>query len=153
MKFVSTFSLFLSTLMATTAWAYDSDTAAKIAAITSKMDQAALAKGGAKISAETYLAMSAKKEKMTVVDIRTPAEDHVVSIPGALQIPMDQLMKKENLDKLPTDGKIVVICHSGSRAVVATTLLKVVGFGNSVYLDGGLSALVNTATPKALPVE
>ena len=153
MNIVSTVTLALSTLMATTAWAYDDNVASKISAITAKMDQAALAKGGAKISAEAYLAMSAKKEKMTVVDIRTPAEDHVVSIPGALQIPMDQLMKKENLDKLPTDGKIVVVCHSGSRAVVATTLLKVVGFSNAVYLDGGLSALVNTATPKALPIE
>jgi rhodanese-related sulfurtransferase len=74
-------------------------------------------------------------------------------VPGALHIPLDLLLQKENLDRLPGDGKIVVVCHSGSRAVVATTLLKAIGFGNVVYLDGGVTALANAVTPKSLPVE
>ena len=146
-------SAVLSALLATGAWAYDADMASMILPVTSKMDHAGLAKGASKISAETFLSMSAKKEKMTVLDIRTPAEVRVVAIPGALQIPMDKLMLKENLDRLPTDGKIVVVCHSGSRAVVAAALLKTIGFGNVIYIDGGLAALINAATPKGLPVE
>ena len=145
--------LVLSVLCSSGAWAHDGDMAAKIAPITAKMDHAGLAKGGSKISTENYLAMFTKNEKMTVLDVRTPAEVRVVAIPGALTIPMDQLMKKENLDRLPTDNKIVVVCHSGSRAVVAAALLKAIGFGNVSCLDGGLSALANAATPKALPVE
>jgi rhodanese-related sulfurtransferase len=54
---------------------------------------------------------------------------------------------------IPSDGKIVVICHSGSRAVVATTLPRVIGFNNAIYLDDGLVALATATTPKGLPVE
>ncbi|MDD5365185.1 MAG: rhodanese-like domain-containing protein [Gallionellaceae bacterium] len=143
----------ISALLSTGAWAYDADLAAKLAPTMAKMDHAGLAKGGSKLSAENYLAMQAKKEKLTVLDIRTPAEVRILELPGALQIPLDQLMKKENLDRLPTDGKIVVFCHLGSRAFIATTMLRAVGFGNVVFLDGGLSALVNAATPKGLAVE
>jgi rhodanese-related sulfurtransferase len=153
MKFRFILSLAFSTLFASSALAYDADLAAKIAATTSKMDQAALAKAGTKLSVDNFLAMLAKKEKMTVLDIRTPAETHLVAIPGAVQIPLDKLMAKENLDRLPTEEKIVVVCHSGARANVATTLLRVVGFSNVVFLDGGASALASAATPKALPVE
>jgi rhodanese-related sulfurtransferase len=143
----------LSTLFATAAWGYDGDMAARIAPVFAKLDHAGLAKGGCKISSEDYLAMRAKKEKMTVLDVRTPAEARVVAMPGALHIPMDQLMKNENLDRLPTDGKIVVVCHSGSRAAAATALLKAVGFDNVTYVSGGLIALITATTPKALPVE
>jgi rhodanese-related sulfurtransferase len=153
MKFRFILGLALSTLFASSALAYDAELAAKIAATTSKMDQAALAKAGTKLSTDNFLAMLAKKEPMTILDIRTPAETHLVAIPGAVQIPLDKLMAKENLDRLPTEEKIVIVCHSGARANVATTLLRVVGFSNVVYLDGGAMALTTAATPKALPVE
>ena len=153
MRYGLLLSIAFSSLLTTSALAYDADLAAKIANVTSKMDQAALAKAATKLSMDNFLAMVAKKEKMTVLDIRTPAEQHMVAIPGALQIPLDKLMTKENLDRLPTEDKIVVVCHSGARAYVATTLLKVVGFNNVVFLDGGASALTSAATPKNLPVE
>lgn len=153
MKRTYLLGLAVSMLCSAGAWAYDADLAAKLEPTVAKMNQAGLAKGAAKLSAENYLAMVAKNEKMTVLDIRTPAEQRFVALPGALAIPLDQLMKKENLDRLPTDGKIVAVCHLGSRAAIATTLLKAVGISNVVYLDGGLSALVNAATPKGLPLE
>jgi rhodanese-related sulfurtransferase len=153
MKFRFAMGLVLSALSAGSALAYDAELAEKIAAATSKMDQAALAKAGTKLSIENFLAMRAKKEKMTVLDIRTPAETGVVALPGAVQIPLDKLMAKDNLDRLPTDEKIVVVCHSGARANVATTLLRMVGFGNAVFLDGGAMALTSAASPKALPIE
>jgi rhodanese-related sulfurtransferase len=153
MKFRVLLSVALSSLLATSAWAYDADLAARIAATTSKMDQTALAKAGSKLKMDDFLARLAKKEKMTILDIRTPAEMHMVAIPGSVQIPLDQLMAKENLDRLPTDEPIVIVCHSGARANVATTLLKIVGFSNVAFLDGGAAALANAATPKSLPVE
>jgi rhodanese-related sulfurtransferase len=153
MKFRFIVGLAFSTVFAGSALAYDADLAAKLAATTSKMDQAALAKAGTKLSMDNFLAMRAKKEKMTIVDIRTPAEVGIVAIPGALQIPLDKLMEKENLDRLPTDEKVVIVCHSGARANMATTLLRIIGFSNAVFLDGGASALASAATPKALPIE
>jgi rhodanese-related sulfurtransferase len=145
--------LVFSSLFATGAWAYDSDLAAKFAPTLERMDQAALAKAGSKLTMDNFLAAYAKKEKMTILDIRTPAETRLVSIPGALQIPLDKLMNKDNLDQLPTEEKIVVVCHSGARAGIATVLLRMIGFNNAVFLDGGASALAHAATPKALPLE
>ncbi len=146
-------SVALSSLLVTSAWAYEPNLAAWIAATTSKMDQAALAKSGSKLKMDDFLARLAKKEKMTILDIRTPAEMHAVAIPGSVQIPLDKLMEKENLDRLPTDEPIVIVCHSGARANVTATLLKILGFSNAVYLDGGIAALAHAATPKSLPVE
>ncbi len=152
-KTLTMLSLALAAALSFNAQAYDEAMAAKIAPVIAKLDHAGLAKGGCKISAEDFLARSAKKEKMIVLDVRTPAEARVVAMPGALHIPMDQLMRKENLDRLPTEGKIVVLCHSGNRAAGATALLKAVGFGNATYINGGLIALVTATTPLALPVE
>jgi len=76
-----------------------------------------------------------------------------VNLPGTLNIPLDQLFKKENLDRLPKDGKILVVCHSGSRAAGATALLSAIGFTNASYVNGGLIALVTGVTPKSVPME
>lgn len=152
-KSLSILSLTLAAALSFNAQAFDEAMAAKIAPVVAKLDHAGLAKGGCKISADDFLARSAKKEKMTVLDVRTPAEVRMVGVPGALHIPMDQLMNKENLDRLPTEGKIVVLCHSGNRAAGATALLKAVGFGNVTYINGGLIALVTATTPRTLPVE
>lgn len=153
MKSIYILGLVFLSVFARGALAYDGDLAAKMAPSLAKMDQAALTKATSKLTMENFLAAYAKKEKMIILDIRTPAETRLVAIPGSLQIPLDKLMNKDSLDRLPTDEKIVVVCHSGSRAGIATVLLRMVGFSNAVYLDGGASALANAATPKALPPE
>lgn len=146
----------LGTLFAANAFAYDADMAARIEPVASRMDQAALVKGGCKVAPEEVLKMLAdKKEKITVLDIRTNAERNVigVNLPGTLNIPLDQLFKKQNLDRLPTDGKILVVCHSGARAAGATALLSAAGFTNVSYVAGGLITLVTALTPKTVPLE
>ncbi|TCJ12968.1 rhodanese-like domain-containing protein [Parasulfuritortus cantonensis] len=153
MKRTTLLGLAVAMLCSTGAWAYDADLAARLAPTVAKMNQAGLAKGATKLSAENFLGMVAKNEKLTVLDIRTPAEQRFVTLPGALTIPLDKLMQKDSLDRLPSEGTLVVVCHLGSRAAIATTLLRAIGVGNAVYLDGGLSALVNAATPKGLPLE
>ena len=64
---------------------------------------------------------------------------------------MNALFRKENLDRLPKEGKIVVICHSGNRAAGAAALLKAVGFKDVQYINGGLISLVTNLTPKTVP--
>lgn len=152
-KTLSILSLTLAATLPFNALAYDEAMAAKIDPVIAKLDHAGLAKGGCKISAEDYLAGYAKKEKLTLLDVRTPAEAKVVAMPGALHIPLDQLMKAENLARLPKDGKIVVVCHSGNRAAAATALLKSVGISNVTYMNGGLIALTTATVPKNVPIE
>lgn len=147
-------SLFLGIF--TSALAYDKTLAERLnQEITSKADHKFLVEKDYKVSAEDVLKLIANKEKLTLLDIRTPAEQSVVGLtyPNSLSISLNKLMQKENLDRLPADGKIVVICHSGSRAAFITSLLQAVGFNNVVFLNGGLIQLVTALTPKTVPVE
>lgn len=133
--------------------AFDEAMAAKIAPMAAQLDHATLASGkGCKVSAEDVLKMRAK-EKITLLDVRTDVEAKVVAMPDAIQIPMDRLFRPENLAKLPTDGKLIVVCHSGNRAAGATALLNAIGFRNAVYVNGGLIALTTATVPANVPVE
>ena len=60
------------------------------------------------------------------LDVRRPDELEVVHVPGALNIPLDQL--RGRLDELPRDREIDVICRSGQRAYYATRILLQNGF-------------------------
>ena len=67
------------------------------------------------------------------VDVRTPKEFARGSLPGALNIPVDQL--RERFGELD-DVETVVNCQVGQRGHVATLLLNELGF-RAVNLDGG----------------
>lgn len=121
--------------------------------VTGQMDRQFFIDKPCKIEAPAVIEMLVKKEPLTLLDIRTPEEQGVVALshPSALAIPMNELFKKENLDRLPQDGKIIVVCHSGNRAAGATALLKAIGFKDVVYVNGGLINLVTNLVPKTAP--
>ncbi len=69
----------------------------------------------------------------SLVDVRTPAEFAAGAIPGAVNVPVDEL--RERLDELPA-GPLVVHCQVGLRGHVASRLLS--QHGRQVRnLDGG----------------
>lgn len=144
----------LATTLAAPAFAYDAGLADRILkSVTGEMNRQFFMTKPCKIEAKDVLAMLAKKEPVTLLDIRTPEERSVVAVSyaGALSISMDELFKKDNLDRLPKTGKIIVICHSGNRAAGATALLKSVGFDDVVYVNGGLIAMITNLTPATSP--
>jgi rhodanese-related sulfurtransferase len=62
-----------------------------------------------------------------LVDVRTPGEFAAGHIPGAINIPVQQL--ESRLGELePKDTAIVVYCRSGSRSGNAAGMLKNAGF-------------------------
>jgi len=91
-----------------------------------------------------------KDAKITTVDIRTPGETRFFTgnLPGHRLIPLAELFQHENLETLPTEGKIVLICKSGTRASAAAAALREVGFENTYVLKGGLKALAGYLGPK-----
>lgn len=68
-----------------------------------------------------------------LIDVRSPAEHRAGSIPGALNVPLDEV--RDRLDDLPR-GPLVVHCQVGLRGHVAARLLSQRGF-EVRNLDGG----------------
>jgi rhodanese-related sulfurtransferase len=135
-------------------FSYDTQTAQVLDKTFSVMTQKRLAKGASKISAEKVMEMLRKQEVFILLDIRTAGEKSVIALAtdNTLNIPFQELFKKENLDKLPTDKPVVVLCYSGSRAQQAYAGLRAIGFKNIKVLKGGLKALVNSDSTKNAPL-
>jgi NADPH-dependent 2,4-dienoyl-CoA reductase/sulfur reductase-like enzyme/rhodanese-related sulfurtransferase len=56
-----------------------------------------------------------------IVDVRTPAEFAGGAIPGARNIPLEQL--RSRLGEIPGDGDVMLYCQVGQRAYYATRVL------------------------------
>ena len=63
-----------------------------------------------------------------LLDVRPVAEYRADTVPGAINIPMPDLAKPENLAKLPTDKPILVICNTGHTASISNAVLGVLGY-------------------------
>ena len=77
---------------------------------------------------------------VTVLDVRPKDEFQLGHLPGAVNIPLDEL--RERLDELPRDREIHVICRSGQRAYYATRILLQNGF-KARNLAGGMMSREN----------
>jgi NADPH-dependent 2,4-dienoyl-CoA reductase/sulfur reductase-like enzyme/rhodanese-related sulfurtransferase len=68
-------------------------------------------------------------EQPFLLDVRTPQEFASGHIPGAVNIPVDDL--RSRLDELPRDRKIAAYCQVGQRGYLATRILLQAGFSAS----------------------
>lgn len=69
-----------------------------------------------------------------LLDVRTPGEFVSGHVPGAINIPVDEL--RSRLAELPKDRPIRAYCQVGQRGYIATRLLNQSGF-NTANLGGG----------------
>lgn len=69
-----------------------------------------------------------------LLDVRTPEEFTSGYIPGAINIPLQEL--DQRLSELPQDIDIVVYCRSGNRSAQAVTILSNNGFDNVSDMGG-----------------
>jgi phage shock protein E len=67
------------------------------------------------------------KEGAKLVDVRSAAEFSSLHIPGAVNVPLDQLGASEGTLGAK-DRPIVLYCASGTRSAMARTMLKGRGF-------------------------
>jgi sulfur-carrier protein adenylyltransferase/sulfurtransferase len=109
------------------------------------------AAAGSTITAAELKAMLDRDDDIFLVDVREPNEYEIVSIPGAVLIPKDQILSGAALEKLPQDRRIVLHCKSGARSAECLAALKNAGFSDAVHVGGGILSWVNTVDP-ALPV-
>jgi rhodanese-related sulfurtransferase len=103
--------------------------------------QAEQAGGGAKTIAPAALAQRiAAGDAPVVLDVRTPEEYAAGHIPGAVNIPHDQLESRVGELGADPGAEIVVHCQSGRRASMAEGVLHDAGFTNVVDLEGHMAA-------------
>ena len=88
------------------------------------------------------LAQEALLEKMSVadqvvlLDVRTPKEFSEGFIPGAINIPHDELEARIAELEGARGKEIVVYCRSGRRSDIALGLLQKAGFEKVYHLEG-----------------
>ncbi|HEX3044797.1 MAG TPA: FAD-dependent oxidoreductase, partial [Bacillota bacterium] len=70
-----------------------------------------------------------------LVDVREPVEFQLGLIPGAVNIPVNEL--RGRLTELPKDKEIIVYCQIGLRAYLAARILQQNGFQSVKNLSGG----------------
>lgn len=112
---------------------------------------AALADGGpAPLSQEAYLALPRSGEQAPfVLDVRTPEEFVTGHVPGAVNIPYDQVAAR--LAEVPKDKDVVLYCRSGRRAGMAAEVLAANGYTRLKHLEGDVAAWIEKGRPVETP--
>jgi rhodanese-related sulfurtransferase len=84
-----------------------------------------------------------------VVDVREPAEFAEGAIAGAVNLPYHGL--PQALASLPQDrgAQILVYCDSTARSTQALMTLRLLGYGNVWYLNGGVTRWQREGRPLA----
>ena len=148
-------STVLVAALAVNSMAYDAAKAEQFNTFYSHMTQKACADSKLFIKGEDVMKMLREKKEFTLLDVRSKGEASIVAVSSknGVHIPIKNLFEKANLDTLPTDKPIVVVCHSGTRATLAAIGLKQLGFKKVHVLKGGLVALADADTPKNAPMQ
>ncbi len=71
-----------------------------------------------------------------LIDVREPHEIAICSVAGARTIPMGQIPAQ--LDQLPKDQHLLVMCHHGGRSRRVTEFLRARGFDAVTNIAGGI---------------
>lgn len=72
---------------------------------------------------------------MFILDVRNPNEYALSSIPGAINIPIDEL--RQRINELPGHKPILIYCEIGLRGYLAHRMLRQRGFEELYNLAGG----------------
>ena len=75
-----------------------------------------------------------------VVDVRSAAAFAARHLPGATNILYAEFARPWNLERLPVDQPILVVCGSGALASQVATILGLLGY-NVRFLSGGMNSV------------
>lgn len=109
--------------------------------------------------------IKAKKTDFVIVDVRpNPPGQQGGKIPGAIYIPYNEILKADNLKKLPKGKKVVLVCVTGQTQNLPIVALRVLGydartmaFGHAAWIKGYMGAqfmqqAIQNAATKNFPV-
>ncbi|MFX0041773.1 MAG: FAD-dependent oxidoreductase [Candidatus Hodarchaeota archaeon] len=89
---------------------------------------------------ELYERLDTEDEPSLLIDVRTPQEFYGPGghIKNSKLIPLGELLNNTDVIKNYKDDEIIVICHSGSRSMMAAQILVKAGFKDVRNLVGGI---------------
>jgi rhodanese-related sulfurtransferase len=85
-----------------------------------------------------------------VLSVRSAEHYALGHVPGAANVPWQQVANVGALDDLPTDRQVVVYCYTGHTGAVATCFLNALGY-DAVNMRHGIGAWTPDATVRAVP--
>lgn len=143
-------SILTTLLLLPMAWAYDAEMAQGYARMFQSVHGVKAGKALHMVKSDEFVQRMKKGEVIVVIDIRTPGEFGVfgMTTPNTMTIPINELFKKENLERIPVDKQVLIVCKSGTRATAAGIALRHIGFENVYVLKGGLGALASYLSAK-----
>ena len=97
------------------------------------------------ISVEELAQWRSSGKKFVLLDVRTPREIAIVSLPDSTNIGMHELVARTG--ELDPHAEIAVICHSGNRSGFVTEILTRRGFEHVYNVAGGIDAYAARVDP------
>lgn len=80
-----------------------------------------------------------------LLDVREPWEYAIAALPNALHLPFATVFHQ--LERIPRDRPVVVICHHGVRSWHVACILEQNGFDDVINLSGGIEDYRRTVDP------
>jgi len=96
------------------------------------------------ITPAEFIARRERGENFTLLDVREGWELGIVSVPGIVHIPMNEV--PDRLGELDRSVETVVLCRSGRRSLEVARLLQQQGF-RAANLSGGILAWSRDVDP------
>ncbi|WP_437200705.1 rhodanese-like domain-containing protein [Planctomicrobium sp. SH664] len=103
----------------------------------------------ATITASQLADLHRQGKPIDLIDVRTPAEFGEVHVDFAQNVPLNQLQPEQVVKarRSPAEEPIYVICKSGGRGRQAQEQFIKAGFPNTVNVEGGTTACLNSGLP------
>ncbi len=86
-------------------------------------------------------------QSLLILDVRTPEEYAAGHLPGAVNIPQEQLASRIGELAGARDRDVVVYCRTGKRSAEALGLLGKAGFERLLHLEGDYTRWVGEKRP------
>lgn len=103
----------------------------------------------APVTQEDLLSRASGADAPFVLDVRTHEEFVAGHVPGAVNIPHDQVAAR--IAEVPKDKAVVLYCRSGRRAGMAGQVLAEHGYTRLEYLEGDMPAWIERGRPVEAP--
>lgn len=86
-------------------------------------------------------------DQSVLLDVRTPVENEISSISGAVNIPLDELERRVDEVRTWHDKTIFVFCQAGVRSLKAIERLQQAGIDNLINVEGGIARWQEDVSP------